>query len=331
MKELYSTDNPTLRFLPEGVQLLSGGDFDDPKVGWVNIREGSDKTIGSLNILSLKTRQNESYQMPGMPGFFVQTETPRVWVTGLTDSLYVVDLRQSQPLILKTRFSVASRPNHMINDGVMTSVGLLFGTKGLPWPEPTGELYLLPSGNPEKLLTIKTGIACSNGIAELGVDGDWLYVAYIDSPKKTVVELAINFKTGECDEIREIANFQNGSALPDGMRLAPGGEAICVAFFNPENAESGVIREIRILDGVVTREWQLEGAARVTCLTFVPGAPLGGGDASVLLVATTADEDTPMEQWAKQTGRGSMFIGETEYRLDELARPNLAQLSAFDY
>jgi len=316
MKKLYTPDNPSLGFLPEGIQFLTGDSANDPKVGWVNIRNAANLSYGSLNILSLVSKLNTSFEMPGMPGFFVQTELPGVWIVGITDSLYLVDLTGELPRLKRSRFCISPDLNHMVNDGVETSVGLIFGTKGIPWPAPTGELYFLPRNNPKKLLTVKRGVACSNGIAELGVDGDWLHIAYVDSPLKTLVELAINTNTGTSKEVRQIASFKEASALPDGMRLSPVSSkerSVVVAFFDPENPSYGILREISLDDDKLKSEWRVPSAARVTCPAFVPGEILGGPVGSVMLVATTADEDTPKEQWPNQSNRGCIFIGNTNF------------------
>ncbi|MFM7863738.1 MAG: hypothetical protein ACKPHU_05970, partial [Planctomycetaceae bacterium] len=52
------------RFLPEGPYWL-GAD----RASWVAIQHGASATTGSLNILHLNSGRNESWSLPGRPGF----------------------------------------------------------------------------------------------------------------------------------------------------------------------------------------------------------------------------------------------------------------------
>lgn len=324
LEKLFTPESEALRYLPEGVQLINPQPGQLPEeliVGWVGIQHGETSKVGSINFLNLHTRTNTSFEMPGRPGFFVQTDTPGVFLTGLTDKLSFVDFRKEEPEFIQTDLKV-SQNEHIINDGIVTSRGLLFGTKATKWLEREGELYLLPNGG-SKLLTVKSNVQCSNGIVELEAEEDLLRIAYIDSPTKKLVELLIDCKSGASKVVRTIADFNDQDAFPDGMRAAPGEgivEKVVIAFFNPLNPEYGVLKEIDLVTGKTTTEWKVLGAARVTCLAFVPGESIGGNANSVKIVVTTADEGTPTDFFEHQSNRGCIFIGDTNYNSQALVQ-----------
>jgi hypothetical protein len=58
-------------------------------------------------------------------------------------------------------------------------------------------------------------------------------------------------------------------AIPDGLRPAPGGESIVVAFVDTEPTHDGVAQELRLSDGSVLKEWVFPGAPRVSCPEFI--------------------------------------------------------------
>ena len=80
-------DTPALRFLPEGPMALS-----DSLVSWVGIQHGSESTVGSLNLLDLKTNTNQSFELPGRPGFAFPTSKENLFVVGCERSLGLFDL-----------------------------------------------------------------------------------------------------------------------------------------------------------------------------------------------------------------------------------------------
>ena len=57
-----------------------------------------------------------------------------------------------------------------------------------------------------------------------------------------------------------IAPAESLPAIPDGLRPAPGGESIVVAFVNLDASADGLAQEIRIADGAVLTEWTFPGA-----------------------------------------------------------------------
>ncbi len=325
MKKLYEPPSAGLRYLGEGAQLMAESSPDNPIVGWVAIQHGADAPHGSINFLNLRTGENVTHEMPGRPGFFVQTDTPGVVIAGLTDALYLVDFRGPKPVAHRTHHTISAGGKHVINDGWTSSKGIIFGSKATKWLEHDGELYFLPFNNPH-LLRVANEIQCSNGIVELKSSEKTLTFAYIDSPKGQVVELTVDYAAGTSNVSRVIADFTSEDAVPDGQRAAPlpgPVRRIVVAFFNPQKATHGIIREIDVVTGETTATWEVPGAARVTCLTFVPGRALGGSKDSVMLVATTADEGMPTEWHSDQPERGCIFIGETHYNASNLQPPQL--------
>ncbi len=61
---LFRPSTSELRFLPEGPYPLGPS-----KISWVAIQHGATGANGSLNILDLATGVNESFPLPGRPGF----------------------------------------------------------------------------------------------------------------------------------------------------------------------------------------------------------------------------------------------------------------------
>ena len=72
-RPFYEPENKELRFLPEGPRVLQNFGGPEPLLGWVAIQYGVDKLRGSFNLLNLETRVNQTYELPGRPGFFAET------------------------------------------------------------------------------------------------------------------------------------------------------------------------------------------------------------------------------------------------------------------
>ena len=87
---LYRPESAALRFLPEGPFQLSYG-----RMSWVGIQHGADSKTSSINILNLATGHNESFALPGRPGFAFPTEQAGVFVTGFERSVGLFDTRTS--------------------------------------------------------------------------------------------------------------------------------------------------------------------------------------------------------------------------------------------
>jgi len=62
----FRPSSAELRYLPECPLHLRGSNL----LAWVAIQHGADTLSGSLNVLDLASLQNQSYPLPGRPGFF---------------------------------------------------------------------------------------------------------------------------------------------------------------------------------------------------------------------------------------------------------------------
>jgi len=316
LSEYHAPNSPVLRYLPEGVQLIPTHPSGNPKFGWVAIQHGKEADHGSLNML-LPSGYNSSYCFNGKPGFFVQTQTRDVYIVGITNELFVVDIRSGGTITYPTGLKIADRKDHLINDGIVVDgKGILFSTKAATWLENTGQQYFVPFENPE-MLVVQNQVQCGNGTVVLDSTDSEIRIAYIDSPKKTIVEVVLYPKEISNGQVRHkvervIADFTGGDALPDGMRAAPGVGApthLVAAFFHPGNPKFGVVREIEVNSGKVTAEWRATGAARMTCLDFFKV----GTDSMIQILVTSADEGTPSEIARSQPNRGCLFSGSTHY------------------
>jgi len=291
----YTPDTAGLRFLPEGPRVLQNFPSADPILGWVAIQESVEALHGSVNLLNLRTRINDVHPLPERPGFFAETTQPGVVVVGLERALVLYDLQARR--IFGAPFSVTADERVIINDGVAVEGGLLFGTKHLTFKDRIACVYFFDSAT-GKLHTLHSEQICSNG--------KFLYsggLVDIDSPNKTLDHYDYDASGPRLGERRIIADFRGTTLFPDGMRPSPDGKSVVVAFFNPEPAEEGLAREVRIADGELLAEWRIPGSPRVTCPEILE---LSG---SVKVVFTTADEGMkPLVPLA-----GSMFVGDTHF------------------
>jgi len=327
MKQYFTPEDRELRYLPGGPQLISGTDPTNPVMGWVGVRNhgGVRRLSGTLNLLNMASKVNVSYKMPGTIGFFVQTDKPGVYVSGITDTLCLVCSEENRG-IRKTKYVIPGRRNFLT--GIATSCGLLFSVVG---ENLVGEIYLLgPDGH---LQLVKTGVYCS-GLAELFKDGERLHIVYSDRTRKQLVELSIHTDVGSFREVRCIRSFADEDTYPSGIRLAPTNDdldrSIMVAFYSPEEAGYGLLRDIRLRDGETRADWDLVGSTWVTDLAVIPGEPLGGPKNSVKVMATTANADMGPDFRRTGFGRGSFYIGETDFDADHLPAPVLLPLSMFE-
>ena len=72
-RPFYKPESEELRFLPEGPRVLQNFGGAEPLLGWVAIQYGVGKLSGSFNLLNLETRANQTFELPGRPGFFAET------------------------------------------------------------------------------------------------------------------------------------------------------------------------------------------------------------------------------------------------------------------
>lgn len=291
----YRPETPALRFLPEGPRAMRNYPFPDPLLGWVAIQESFTELRGSVNLLNLRTRENDIHPLPGRAGFFAETDRPGVVVVGLERDLVLYDLRERKPL--GPPFPVSADPRVVINDGLAVEGGLLFGTKHVTFQERIACMYFFESAA-RRLHVLHAAQICANGKFLAGGG-----IVDIDSPNKTLDYYSFDRSNCALGERRIIADFRDTPLFPDGLRPSPDGESVIVAFYNPQAAPEGLAREFRIRDGEVLAEWRLPGSPRVTCPEIL------WLDGRVRAVFTTAVEGMdPLVPLA-----GTMFVGDTAY------------------
>jgi sugar lactone lactonase YvrE len=280
----YRPDDPKLRYLPECPRFIGG------RVLWVSIQYGHDMPTGGLNVLDLASRTNRHIPLPGRPGFFVAGDHPDELIVGLERRLVRFDLCTGQ--ITTTLAHLPDDPRVIINDGTSIPGGILFGTKDMKIKEPIAALYQFDfAGN--TLRTLLTDQVCSNG--------KWLHngiLVDIDSGPRTITEY--RYDGAALHRNRLISTPDRLPGIPDGLRPAPGGESIVVAFVDLDPTHDGIAQEIRLSDGAVLREWTLPGAPRVSCPEFIEL------DGRPHLIFTTATEGSESPE------SGTLFVAPFE-------------------
>lgn len=305
----FVPETEELRHLPEGPRLLRNYPGSGSILGWVAIQNSPTATEGSINLLDLESRRNIVQPLPGRPGFFAETDRPGTVVIGLERSLVLYDLMEGrivgQPLPATTDEQV------IINDGMAIPGGLLFGTKHLTFSERIACMYWFDAAT-GRIHTLHPSQICANGKFLFEADGRH-HLIDIDSFNKTLDRYEVDFAAARLSERRIIADFRQTPLFPDGLRPTPAGDAVVVAFYNPEAADTGLARQFRIADGVVEAEWRLPGSPRVTCPEFIK---VNGG---VKVLFTTAVEGMPAEMRAGAPLAGALFIADTPF--SELPAP----------
>ncbi len=315
---LFVPPSEAQRHLPEGPRLLRNyPSVGDPLLGWVAIQHSPEATAGSVEVLNLRTLENDSHSMPARPGFFAETTEPGVLAVGLDRELALYDLRSRR--IVGRRIQVTSDERVVINEGLAISGGLLFGTKHLTFQEHIARVYHFDAATgvvremPERQV-------CSNG-KFLFAHGGSLRLVDICSFRKRLDLYEVDFAASRMDPAGVIADFSATPLFPDGLRPTPDGNSVVVAFYNPEAAEEGVARQFRIADGAVEAEWRLPGSPRVTCPEILEI------DGAVRVIFTTAVEGMPAEMRPRAPMAGALFIGETNF--DRAPEPPLLDPQAF--
>jgi sugar lactone lactonase YvrE len=299
----FEPTSEELRFLPEGPRLLQNHPAGGLLLGWVAIQHGAQVQAGSINLLNLESGKNASFPLPGRPGFFAETDKPGVVLVGLERRLAYFDLLTG--VLTETGPSVTGDQRVIINDGLAIDGGVLFGTKHLEFNQPLAALYFFDCA----AKTVRTVIDkqfCSNG-KFLRRDAEGLRLIDIDSIPKTITDYRFDSKLERLLDSSLVTSPDSLPGYPDGLRPAPDGESVIVAFYNPEPVADGAVRQIRLADGEVLCEWRIPGAPRVTCPEFVQIA------GEVKLVFTTAVEGMPAETRRLAPASGTLFIASTPF------------------
>lgn len=283
-------------------------------MGWVAIQHGADVLTGSLNVLDLATGKNISIPLPGRPGLFVETTEAGIVLVGIERRLITCDRRTGQ--VRETGITVSDDPRVVINDGLAVEGGLLFGTKHLGFSEPIAGLYFLDSAT-RKVHQVLGGQTCSNGKV-LMRDAEGATLIDIDSQPKTISRYRLDASLKRVLSQSLLADPESLPGFPDGMRPAPDGKSVIVAFFNPGQVADGLAQQLCVETGAVLAEWVIPGSPRVTCPELIHW------NGQVMIVFTTAVEGMPAGTRAIAPGAGSMYIAETGFSAVPEAPPLLA-------
>lgn len=146
---LFRPPTAELRFLPEGPYPLGTA-----KMSWVAIQHGKDSQTGSLNLLDLNTGVNQSYTLPGRPGFAFPCHDMNTFVAGCERRLGLFDTRSGHWSPFADVVD-EDRDGTIINDGLVWEDNLIFGTKDLEFATPKAGLYLF-RGSDGKLVRLRT-------------------------------------------------------------------------------------------------------------------------------------------------------------------------------
>ncbi len=296
---LFRPESAELRFLPEGPYSLTHG-----QLSWVGIQHGTESTIGSVNILDLSSGTNQSFELPGRPGFAFPTTAPGVFVCGVERSLGLYDIHDRSWKELVTNID-SSVDNTIINDGVVFDRHLIFGCKELEFKTKKAGLYLRHRDG--RLIQLRNDQICSNGKAvQKNADGS-LTLVDIDSPSKTITVSSLDIDAGTVSEPRVVVDLTAGDVFPDGMLVTPDGNSLIVALYDPGDPTAGAARQYNLATGKLEATWSCPGSPRVTCPQLVRV-----GD-SVKLVLTTAVEHMEADQQQRHPNAGCLFIGDTAF------------------
>ena len=297
---LFRPDSAALRFLPEGPYTLPDG-----RMSWVGIQHGADSTVGSINILNPVNGTNESFALPGRPGFAFPTDQPGVFVTGLDRSVGLFDSRSAtwSPFITNVDSNVS---NTIINDAVVFEDNLIFGLKELEFKTKKAGLYLWRRRD-QAVIQLRSDQICSNGKAIVrNADGSFTLFD-IDSPSKQIIRCRLDFEAGTVSDISVIVDLTSEAVFPDGMILTPDHQSLIVAIYDPGDPIAGAARQYNISTGKLEAIWTCPGSPRVTCPQLIMH------QGRVRLVLTTAVEIMPSEQQARHPDAGCLFIGDTAF------------------
>jgi sugar lactone lactonase YvrE len=305
----FDPPSDALRFLPEGPRVLRNCPGNNGKLGWVAIQHGADLLEGSINILDLASQRNQSFPLPGRPGFFAETTRPGVLLVGLERDLILFDLATSR--VEKLGVHVTDDDRVIINDGLAVEGGVLFGTKHLEFNQPIAALYYFDAAR-RSVHTVLDGQICSNG-KFLTRDTAGATLVDIDSIPKTIARYRLDATLKSIIERALIVAPDSLPASPDGLRPSPIEEvevepqSIVVAFYNGAEVVDGLAQLIRLRDGATLAEWTIPGAPRVTCPEFVEI------DGKVKILFTTALEGMPESLRRRASGSGCLYIADTPF------------------
>ncbi len=299
-QRLFRSDDPKLRFLPEGPYPLATSQFS-----WVAIQHGADAQQGSLNVFDWATLENRNFLLPGRPGFAFPCQDPDQFVVGCERQLGLFRISDSawQPWGFTIEESVE---NTIINDAVVFGDNLIFGCKDLQFQTSKAGLYLL-RGSDCSLLRLRDDQVCSNGKAVVAESPSEVILYDIDSPTRQIVRYRLNLIEGSLSAAEVVLDLRDDPAVPDGMILTPDGSGVIVSMFNPNPAPHGETRLYDLASGGCLQVWQTPGSPQNTCPQLV------AHQGKVWLVITTAAENMNDQQRHLAPEAGSLFFAPTDF------------------
>jgi len=300
MEILHRPESAALRFLPEGPYSLSDG-----RMSWVGIQHGADSTSGSINVLDLSSGTNQTFDLPGRPGFAFPTDQSGVFVAGVERSvgLFVTATGEWRPFTEEIESAVA---NTIINDAVVFEGNLIFGCKELEFKAPKAGLYLWRRSDGATIQLLSDQI-CSNGKAIVRNPDGTLTLFDIDSCTKQIVRRMLDIEQGKVGPVEVVVDLTSENVFPDGMILTPDHKSLIVALYDPGDPAVGAARQYSVATGQLEAIWTCPGSPRITC----PQLIIHQG--RVRLVLTSAVEHMPAEQLAQHPNAGCLFVGDTPF------------------
>ena len=203
---LFRPEDQRLRYLPEGPCACGRN-----RLSWVAIQHGPDAKSGSLNMLDTRTRTNQTIDLAGRPGFAFPTRLPTTWVIGLERQLGLLNVQIDSWTVLVDGID-DDVEDTIINDGVVFSEGVVFGTKHLEFTDKRAGLYLWRR-NDRKLIRLRNDQICSNGKVVFAGNEGWILLD-IDSPTQTIVSYLLDADRGRLGASRIVVDLRGAVDFP---------------------------------------------------------------------------------------------------------------------
>ena len=290
---LLDPGSEALRFLPEGPYPV-----DSDRFSWVAIQHGAGATDGSLNIYDFRTASNQSFDLPGRPGFAFPTDRGN-FVVGCERSVGIFSPSKGtwEPFIQGVDSNVSGT---IINDGLVWEGNLLFGTKDLEFKTKKAGLYLWRRSD-RNLIQLRDDQICSNGKVVLPREDGAVDLLDIDTPTRKVVAYRLDIEGGRIDSGRVALDLSDQVGFPDGMTVTLDGKSLIISLYNPDAAAFGRTIQVGIESRRVEQEWHTPQSPQATCPQWV----LRNGALS--LVITTAVEHMPADRRNDSSNAGCLF------------------------
>jgi len=297
---LLRPETEELCFLPEGPYPTTRSG----ELSWVAIQHGADNRFGSINLLNLTTRKNQSTILPGRPGFAFACDGGLSFIVGCERAIGRFTPQTGAWDVICDGID-ADVVNTIINDGMIWEDNLIFGTKDLEFKTKKAGLYLW-RGSDSKLIRLRADQICSNGKA-IRMTASGLELIDIDSPTRQIAAYSIDIASAKLGPRRVLLDLTSDPAVPDGMILTPDGSGCIVAMFHPGATDHGETRHYDLATGKLVTTWQTPASPQNTCpiLTTIDGR--------VVLVVTTAVESMSAEARLKSVNAGCLFVAETDF------------------